>query len=362
MKKLKLTNNFKKLLNPADRSGMTLFELLAVVLIGSLLLSMLFLVYTNSSKSLLRQDIALQQLTNLRSGLAAITRDLRSTGNGYRLLNLNQEDLIHVYTRNSDGSPNEWYRYAGTTEYGVKPIHSVDSSTAPDEITLFSLSPDFATRLGELAQDFTASSGTLRLRSVMTVPTDSDSTIRQMLIREVLKPGDAIAIVPPKSTGYHPIILESLSDATNLTEINFAPVPSTSVLSNPVPEGSEVFNVKRASLRRFWVKPEGEATYLMLDTLYSNEEIVAEGIEDLQLGYYTGTDSISDANMTETLSGLDVNPVKAVRIVLVGRTIKRDTYSSGYPKLVALNHNPSADPPDGFPRRKLDTIVQLRNY
>ncbi|MDR1296131.1 MAG: prepilin-type N-terminal cleavage/methylation domain-containing protein [Deltaproteobacteria bacterium] len=380
------------------RQGMTLLELLAVVFIGSLLLSMVFGVYTSSSRTLLRQEQTVEQLLNLRSSMALITRELRTAGNGYSLLGLGQGDKVVVYRRNDDGTPLDWFYYPGSPadKPGAYPVYDVNqpySNTADqfkgDAITVCSLAPEFAAPLGYLSADYNPSTQTLSLSSPLEVPPDFLEADKD----EIVKAGDAIALVPPGALteGNYPVILEVASDWSwttypVLSSIKVAPVPDRpGGMPFSYGEGSKVVNVKNLRLRTFKIcygreascSATGEDTgsgdearypFLLMDTLDSRNQILADGIEDLQTGYYFGND-IGDATVSNVLD-VTSDPVKrselrAIRVVLVSRTQSPDSLakSNSYSRLdtAPLDHYDSATR-DRFPRRKIDSVTQLRNF
>ena len=131
---------------PAARhpSGMTLIELLTVVFLGALLLSMVFMLYTNSSRSYMRQESAMEQLLNLRGGFAAIARQIRMAGNGYAMLGLDQSEPIQIFLKDEDGNPSGWYKHPDQPLHGARPIFGSDGEEdGTDSITVCSLGPDF---------------------------------------------------------------------------------------------------------------------------------------------------------------------------------------------------------------------------
>jgi type II secretory pathway pseudopilin PulG len=354
---------------------MSLIELMAVLLIGSLLMTMVFVVYTNSSKSLLRQEVVLQQLMNLRSGMAAMSREVRSSGNGFFLLGLMQYDTILIFERDAAGEPSGWFSYdpanPGDPPVGIRAIHSIARDDAPDEVTVCSLTPDYAAPLGVLGSDYAGGNGRIELSSVLDVPAS--------LAGEILRPGDLLAIVPTDPTVNLPVIVEAASDATDLTSIDVKAPSFSGLAFSRISQGALVYNVKDVRVRTFKVKslpgdtscPDVPLNSLMMETLDSTCEILAEGIEDLQVGFYFGKEHV-EADLTVWPGTIQNSilmtkwrtdyPIKAVRLAIVSRTATEDPYSKGFRKLSILDHERSAEPPDGYPRRLLDTIVQLRNY
>jgi hypothetical protein len=333
---------------------MTLIELLTVVFLGTILLSMVFLLYSNSSRSYIRQEATMEQMLNLRGGMAGISRQIRMAGNGYGLLGLNQNQVIQVYIKDSDGIPVGWFRYPSSSTDGVRPIFGTDGGVSgTDTITICSLSPDFATPLGMLNAEFNASSTKLSLENTIELPAGLDPS-------EVLKPNDYLALVPGDQP---PILVESASDGTNLTEITIKKLPSS--LPNgmsSLPAGTKVYNVKSVSLRTFSVDTVNN--FLVMDSNEVTGDLMAEEIEDLQIAYCLGSDDPGDlSKYVHNFDGQDLKskPVRTVRLVMISKSSTPDPYRGTFSAVTALNHT-SVGAPDSYVRRFLENTVQLRNY
>jgi type II secretory pathway pseudopilin PulG len=350
-----MASPFNAIAKPARHaSGMTLIELLTVVFLGALLLSMVFMLYTNSSRSYIRQEAVMEQMLNLRGGLAGISRQIRMAGNGYALLGLNQNQYLQVYLKDADGLPVGWFQYPGDSHFGVKPIYGLDGgSTGTDSVTVCALAPDFATPLGTLSADFSPAQAELRLDNVLEAPSGMDPA-------EILKPGDYLALVPASGD---PVLVESDVDGSDLRRIRLRALPSN--LPNGVssiPSGAAVYNVKTVTLRTFSVDPVNHA--LLMDSNEVAGDLMAENIEDLQVAYCLGQDDPGEpASYVHTLDGQDLfdRPVKTVRLVMVSRSERPDPYKGTFATITALNHDDTG-PADSHIRRFLENTVQLRNY
>lgn len=348
----------KDAIPPAPRrrqpSGMTLLELLTVIFLGLLLLSMVFMLYSNSSRSYARQGDIMEQALNLRGGLANLSRQIRMAGNGYTLLGRNQDSFIQVYLKDENGAPLEWFKYPGFAKSGIRPIWSGDGGLdGPDSITICALAPDFATPLGVLATEFRPSNGRLDLDSVLEIPAG-------LPVSEVLKPGDWLALVP--ATG-DPILVESDDDGSNLSRIKIKPMPSS--LPNGIAgiaSGSAVFNVKTLTLRTYSIDPATRSLLMTSDMVAG--DLMAENIEDLQVAYCLApNDPGVLSSYLDKLDAQDLSehPVKAVRLFMVSRSARPDPYRNTYQPVTAYNRT-VVGPPDGHIRRFLENTVQLRNY
>jgi prepilin-type N-terminal cleavage/methylation domain-containing protein len=363
---MSLINMKPKAIPTPLKNGMSLIELITVIFIGSLLLSLVFLVYTNSTKSMLRQDVVLQQLLNLRQGLAASTRDARAIGNGFRLLGLpSQGQLVQIYRKDNDGKATEWFRYPGEANFGVAPLYSVDGGDdGPDSIYMCALAPDFSAPLGELKDDFHPGDDELSITKELVVPSGLD-------LSEIVKENDYLALVP-NSGG--PVVLVETKKVHDLTRIEVKDLPSGNFPGGAaaVEAGARVLNMKSVYFHRYKIGAlaGSDETFLMMDTLDSTDGIVADGIEDLQIGYNFGdSDPAENVNYDLDFNGLvtvgpvpsESVPVTAVRLAMVSRTSKPDPYGRTFKRIEKLNHTQLL-PPDSYPRRSLETKVQLRNY
>jgi hypothetical protein len=334
---------------------MTLVELLTVILLGSLLLTMVFMLYSSSSRSYIRQGEILEQTMNLRGGLANLSRQLRMAGNGFNLLGLDQGSLVQIYLKDEAGKPTGWFQYPGSSVFGARPVWGSDGgASGPDSITICALAPDFTTTLGSLAMDFAPSHDQLRLDQVLEVPAGLDP-------KEVLKPGDWLALVPLSG---HPILVEADADGSDLRDIKLKPFPGSfpnGVAS--IPSGTPVYNVKTVTLRTYRIDPANNT--LLMDSDMVNGDLMAENIEDLQISYCATGEPGIFSSYNYDLSSIDLvkDPVKAVRVVISSRAARPDPYHNKYQLTPIPSMNRTVyGPADEHMRRQLENVVQLRNY
>ncbi|MDR1396050.1 MAG: prepilin-type N-terminal cleavage/methylation domain-containing protein [Deltaproteobacteria bacterium] len=343
-------------LNPVNvklRRGLTLVELLTVMLLGSILISMSLLIYITTSRSYVRQDAQVEQMLNLRSAMAFISRDLRVSGSGYSLLKVPQKTRILAYSKTAAGQPDSWFHYPGEAEAGVQPIWFSGATDKPDVISVSYMAPEFSAPLGRLAADLNAGAESLSLtpESVIDFPAGLDKA-------EILAPGDNIAVV----SGQRAVILDTVS-YDNLETIKVLKSPAAFPAGFSFPAGALIYNVRKFTVHTFRVDPDSGA--LLLDTLDDTGEILAEGIEDLQIGFtIRNEDPFVEANLiqdfdTYSASGF-TDDLTLSRVVLVSRSQTRDPYNNTYPRLSALDH--PAVGADAFRRRSLEALVSLRNY
>jgi prepilin-type N-terminal cleavage/methylation domain-containing protein len=345
------------------KRGMTLVELLTVLFLGSLVISMTFVLYTNTSRSILRQDVIMSQLLNLRAGLASISRDIRGLGNGFSLLGLGQGQMVQMYTKDENGDAVSWFRYptAGgvAPPFGVAPIYAVDGGKdGADSLYVASLAPDFLSPLGQLEADLTPGDSQLSLTNILDVPSGLE-------IRDLVKKDDYLAIVP--SSG-DPVLVEASNDPASLAVIPIKSLPEGGFPNevSRLPEGSVVYNVKSVVFHSYSIDTLAteKETFLTMNTLESQDDIMAEGIEDLQVAYCFGNDNPADINNYDlNFSGLNTtpNPIKTIRLIMVARSTLADPNGNTFDHILKLNRE-TAGPADPYPRRFLETSVQLRNY
>jgi prepilin-type N-terminal cleavage/methylation domain-containing protein len=346
-------------LTGALRPGLTLVELLTVILLGAILISMALLIYITTSRSFVRQDSLVEQMLNLRSAITFIARDMRMAGNGFSLLNMSQNDHILVYTRDEDGQPVEWFRHdPAVPVFGVQPLWFDGRDDGPDVLSVTYLAPEFSAPLGRLDGSYSANDSTLRLEpaTILEYPDTIDSN-------EILKPKDQIAVV---SASGRAIVLEALSDANAFPQISLAPTPTSFPTGYPAgdasfPSGSLVYNIRKLYYHSFRV----ENDTLVMDTLREKGELLAENIEDMQVAFSVAkADPAVEANLVQFLTGYDLskpeNVLKVAKIILVSKSSTRDPYMNVYPRIQALDHKPTGSDP--YRRRAIETIVSLRNF
>ncbi|MDR2387747.1 MAG: PilW family protein [Deltaproteobacteria bacterium] len=341
---------------------MSLVELLTVLFLGSLIISMTFVLYTNSSRSLLRQDVVMSQLLNLRAGLASVSRDIRGLGNGFSLLGLAQNQMVQIYTKDENGNAQSWFRYPAAggllPPFGLAPIYAVDGGeSGTDSIYMASLAPDFIAPLGQLEASLSHSDHQLSLTNILEVPEGVD-------LKEIVKKDDYLAVVP--SSG-DPFLLEVAADPASLTVIPIKSFPAGAFPNGvtQLPVGSVVYNVKSVVFHSYAINTQASTneTFLTMNTLESQNDILAEGIEDLQVAYcLEGGDPANLLSYDGAFNGLSLDePIKTIHVFMVSRSTVADPTGATYQRFAHLNHK-TVGPDDHYPRRFLETTVQLRNY
>jgi prepilin-type N-terminal cleavage/methylation domain-containing protein len=134
--------------------------------------------------------------------------------------------------------------------------------------------------------------------------------------------------------------------------------------------------VLRAKLNHFYVGDVDGVPTMFLDDDSDGPDVaepLAEGVEDFQVA--VGVDEDDDGGITDSANTSDewhynaagdddppaliTMPWRALRLTVVARTIKEDEHSDWSARPAAENHDAGSD--DGFRRRKVSTIVEVRN-
>lgn len=245
-----------------------------------------------------------------------------------------------------------------STSCQVGPFRAVDSSTAPDELTvLFSYGGVATSSL----QSFTQGQSTLNV---------SDTT--------GFATGDFL-LITDNSVG-HMVRVTGVASATQLSVASSAavgcatpPSPAVTFPTSGYSRGSLVVRVLWArffvqnldGVPTLWLDPDGPGT--------ATAEPLAEGVEDfqVQLGVDAANDGISDASSATdewygnhasdtALAWPATASVRAVRLTLVVRSTGQVTGVASYYRPAAGNRAASSTA-DNFRRRVLQTTIEIRN-
>jgi hypothetical protein len=220
------------------------------------------------------------------------------------------------------------------------------------------MAPEFSIPLGILEDAYDANDPELQLMSssLIEFPASIDPN-------EILAVGDELAVV----YGDRAVILEATNSAsTNLENIGVKPTPSpfpSGFFSSGTnfPSGSYVYNVRKMYVHSFRVDTAHD--YLLMDTLDETGDLLAEGIEDLQVAFTEAkTDPSEEASLIQKLEDntLSQKTLTLARVVLVSKSPTKDPYSNSFPRIQALDHKPVGA--DQYRRRVLETVVNLRNF
>jgi prepilin-type N-terminal cleavage/methylation domain-containing protein len=390
------------------KSGLTLVELLVVIVISLIVSGVAFSVYRLNASYYYREDAYLQQYQNLRVALYTISRDVRMAGNGFSVLGPSLKQ-IQVYTptmeRATCGSPAtttvfgyDWFRHSNYTSYvppdtciadpsapgcsgggsvpcsvnpadtpGVRAIFGIDGGEYDsDSITIFRSEIESGELLGKL----TAVSG-----NKITITPEAETSDKNF--EKAILPGDILALV----NGENAVVLEVAGDYIDGdTEIpiktggRFTPNSLTSI---PYLSGSFIYNFRDVTFVTYYV--DQEKNQLMAD-YHDRTKIddggadrsddptgrrsfaVAYNVEDLQIYYF-----FDDVNMVLVATDPAISTARLddqrIRAVAIGIT-SRSPYGEGARNKFrpALFNRRAGTDRDDRVRSTLVQTIYLRNY
>jgi type II secretory pathway pseudopilin PulG len=358
------------------RAGLTLVELLVVVVIAVIVTGVAFSVYRLNASYYYREDAFIQQYQNLRVAMYTISRDVRMAGNGMSILG-SSANLMQIYSptreiltnasppTSTSVAPN-WFSYPDSSgETGAWGIYGYDGGdNDPDTLTIFRAEVETGNFLGKVE----SVSGN-RLTLVESPPTDA------------VDPGDIVAL----ANGDNSVLLEidaSFSPGSREIPIKLGGrfTPTSLGFSFPF-AGSYFYNFRDVTFVTYYID---QANNQLMADYHDNGRsgfddptresfIVAYNIEDLEVFYFFDTDSVdmdqvvnkSDMKFS-ILKGDPSNNPKPVKAVAIG-LISRAPYGEGphtrfRPALFNRKADPSPATDDNRPRSVLVQTVFLRNF
>ncbi len=343
---------------------MTLIELMIVLLVSVIVLGAALTMYQVSARYYVVQDALLEQQQNLRSALYLIGRDVRMSGNGLHLMNVNKVGIYIDDAAFGEGMGGAgWFRYRQGGAPGVRPIFGEDGTAEnkSDALTIFHTDMESANPLGTLAMPYNAGS----TRFVLT----------ERLLEEALNDGDMVAV----SGGGEVVIFEA-DEVSYGADSSFAAGDRFRPRGVSFPEGASVHRLRDVTLVRYYLGKNNKlmANYYdftggsgVSDSLYGETggpQILADDIEDFQVQYIMDQQA-AGANLSE-LEALDEiseafldsgRSVRAVKIAIVSKSrVANESTAAGRP-LSVFNHTVDGKP-DGFLRRILTDTIYLRNF
>ena len=345
------------------RLGATLVELLVVIVLVVLVCGVALTLYQLAARHSVQQQAVIEQTQNLRAALYTVARDVRMAGNGMRFMG---NHIVQIYVDPSlvDYDIQEdsgWFIYKGATAYGVRPVFGQNGGIdGPDSLTIFSSEVERSAPLGQLGADYNPGS-------------DDKIILRDLpIVDGTLTAGDMLAITWNATT----VIIQAGSFVPSSGEIRIGPrykpqEPLPGSLS--IPEGAEVYNLRDVTFVTYYVDTAENrlmASYMDAsigaddyDDALRHSVIVANDIEDFQVGYYLnpdGSDTVTALNgITEgNLSG---RWVRGVALSLVSRSpLKNEASGEGEP-IKVMDHT-DVGSADGHSRRIMTENINLRNF
>lgn len=348
-----------------NRSGLTLIELLIVLVISILVMGAAVTLYQVNARVYVQQDSMLEQNQNLRVGMYTVARDARMAGNSFPLMGL---DITHIQVAGTDG---KWFKYSGVSDYGVRPVWGEDGgANGTDSLTIFRADVESGSAVGQLAGGFSPGGS------------EDSLALQENFKYNTLQPGDIIALV----NGSQAAVLQVSSNENHFPEKNSSDVITgeTNIIylgdtrfvpgeSMPnilgFPAGTYVYNLRDITFVTYSIDDKHNlvANYhdAGLTEFDSNQSvIVATNIEDFQVRYI-----LNGENIGPLLGHDGLNPgqldstswVVAVNLAMVARSAIDDGSRKNRPPQQLFNHAYSGTG-DGYPRRVLIETIFLRNF
>ena len=374
----------------ANRSGVSLVELLVVILISVFVVAVAFTLYRVNVTYYLKKDASLEQDQNLRMAMATVARDVRMAGNGFAILGqANVLQFIQIYVPGQEKlesgqavqtGPEGWFRHADadTADLGARAIFGVDGGVnGPDTLTIFRAEVESAIPLGHLATPFNFSEDKLQLAKPF---------------QGVLRKGDIVALVDGELAALAEVggpssidqgaLLDKSQEVTIILGGRFTP-PGTAPASINFHTGIAVYNLRDVAFVTYYL----ENNLLMADyhdpSLNPGSEVpgrtaVASNIDDFQVFYFFDGEDVGfsctppatcrpiDSDPGISSGALDVRSpgfkrVKAVGLGLMARSPREDRNARPAPRPGLFNRAPGSVN-DRFMRNVMTEIIYLRNF
>lgn len=359
------------------KRGLTLIELMVAALIMVVVTGAALTLFRITATYQRHQQDLISQTQNLRAALYTVTRDIRMAGGGLPLVG---SPLIYIYVDPAmfndkyQEAPAGWFTYIGTggAKFGIRPIMGTDSGTnknESDSLTIFYAELEATYVIGRLETAFKPSAST------------DSITLDEAVAESVhFSDGDIFAI----SDGNKAVIVQVTAEKTVPPA---SPVSSKTLKLGPrfrpmadLPDGfefsagSRVFNFRNATFVTYYVDipnrrlvadyHDASMTDLDADDMSRPHLVtVAENIEDFQVCYF-----LSANGSIDLVKRCDINPalldnsneVKAVQVAMVSRSRNRSKLSRKAEAIEVMGHKTEGE--DGYTRRTLSEVIQLRNY
>jgi prepilin-type N-terminal cleavage/methylation domain-containing protein len=382
-------------------AGLTLVELLITIVVASLVAASTFIFFAGQQRIYDTQTKLLNVQQNVTAAMELITRYVRASGTG--MLGCVRPDSDGAGPDTGDGipvapaTPLTAAPAAGLRAYlntvgaiRVPPLWITNGAGgAPDTLTVAFGNGSFGNWWDtELAATMPRDTNT----GALLTPAGLTNTFRTGELAIVMDVGQTIARAAPlyndrgctlfQITGIDAASNQLLHDSTSKWNApgNLPNLVPFDYVGGASPTPAAIRNFGTLNWVRFAIRPGTASTAPALTLerldLGTAPEVLADGIEDLQVAYACdnnpddgelpdGPDKTLDEWILNT--ALDVTPANcnrpdAVRITLIARSITADTLLSG----VTTNAKPAiedgaAGAPDTFRHRQVTTTVFLRN-
>ena len=358
------------------RSGLTLVELMIVVLISTVVGGVALSLFQANSRHYVRQDAIMEQSQNLRTAMYTIGREVRMAGNGFGVIGQGVDTIQAYVPQIVFTSDDSWEQTKGWFEYidndsvkGIMRICAIDGGVSnSDRLTIFRSDPELGLEIGALSEPFTANGGSNFLSLQEELRESSAQAGDILVLVNGVNDSEAIFLEMAEETG---------SDKTKVVigpkynvrdeqsrDARFYPEDSNPQLQS-FPAGSRLYNVREMNLITFFV--DAENSRLMADYFDSRVDhydadgavIVATDIEDFQVRFQFADNPGVWRDTGLNTTNFSADRVIAAEIGLVSRSALKDP-SGGSKPIKLFNHVPDGQA-DGHPRRVLTEVIALRN-
>jgi type IV pilus assembly protein PilW len=325
-------------------SGFSLVEVMAALAILAIALTAVFATFVTQQKSFTTQSRVAEMQQNLRGAVDYVTRDLRMAGYGIPV-----GDNVTIPS--------------GVVATGVTSLHFLyakDNTTGPDQVYLLYLF------------DMDANQPPTRLSAAM--PTSGDAiTVDNVfgfdngdliLISDNTATADLFQITGTPAGG----TLPHDSAGFNAAAVHNSSWPGTGYLAPAPPYPPFPATVAKAHFARYYIDSTSDPAHptLMVDRMNGQEaQPLADDIEDMQLTYGLDADGdgvVDNPDPSTWISSptyTQLAQVRQIRLMLLARSRLPDReWSEVRP---ALANHPAAATADGYRRRIIDVVIDVRN-
>lgn len=324
--------------------GFTLIELMVAAAVAGIVLTVMFTMFRTSNRSYVVQDYVAEMQQNLRMAMYHVSRDARMAGCGMNLMT----------------SITSIQLFDGTAWRNVRSISAVNNpGVGPDSIEIFYGDINSGEYNAVITKGMPDASAELVVDSV------SDFKVNDTVI---ISDGVTAALFVVSTV--QPVALKLQH---NPAQSPFNPPAAFKAFPNGggYGVGSRLYNFGASRWITYSIIQTTDPTDptfplvvgqpvhpTLVADLHDGKppQVVADNIEDMQCFYFM------DGTVPDTHDP-SANPekIRAVRITLVARTDKQDPESVVFAPLQIEDNNPPAAPKDGYRRRVLSSIIQVRN-
>ena len=317
-----------------SNSGFTLVELLVAIALGLVILAGLFQTFRTQHDTYIVQDQVAAMQQNLRAAMYLITRDLQMAG-WYTNFERNSRNIDWKYL--SDRDPD-----TGKQSFRPLLISENDYATAGDSVkvgtdmlVIVKAANDSRHFLGA---GESASGNSL---SISLGPSGLDPANNRygLLVRNDLRNADFFELTAPTSLSW------SLSQAYE---------------GNADPDKADM--LFRGDIIIYKIDENAARPALVRENLGNSNgpQTIAEDIDNLQVRYQILNPLTNSLEWSDTLTAANQNRVRAVEVLLVGRTaFPQRGYTDT--NTITFGGTTIPAPNDNYRRKSLSTIVKTRN-